>query len=70
MANKVKVGIAHKKGEKRHFESDCSCLPNIGDEIVDPIAGLVIVRRKIWNFDDPDANLVTFDTEASPYPPI
>lgn len=70
MANKTKVAVVHKGKKPHHFESECCCLPDIGDEIVDPVAGLVIVLRKIWNYDDPSADLVTLDTGPSPHPPI
>lgn len=69
MANKTKVAVIHKGKKTHHFESECCCLSEIGDEIVDPVAGRVIVLRKIWN-DDPEDSYVTFITGPSPYPPI
>lgn len=63
MANKPTVKL-NQKGKKPRtvvFE------PLIGDEIIDPVAGLVIVTRRIW---DEVSNDLTIVTEPSPNPPV
>lgn len=63
MANKPTVKINQKGKNPRavFFE------PLIGDEIDDPVAGLVIVTRRIWIEANDELVIVT---EPSPHPPV
>lgn len=63
MANKLTVKIKQKGKQPRTFDYE----PNIGDEINEPVAGLIIVTRKIW--DEVNGELIIV-TEPSPNPPV
>jgi hypothetical protein len=61
MANSAKIK-GYPKGKN---QDDLHYAPQIGDHIVDSVAGKRKIIGKTWNFDDPDANFVEFEFEAS-----
>ncbi|WP_144424907.1 hypothetical protein [Pseudomonas trivialis] len=60
MANSAKI----KSCPKGKNSDDLRHLPNIGDHVVDPVAGKQRIIEKTWDFDNPNANLVEFEFEA------
>nr|WP_314569046.1 hypothetical protein [uncultured Pseudomonas sp.] len=61
MANSAKI----KRCPQGKNPDDLRYAPQIGDHIVDPVAGRQKITGKTWNFDDPNADFIEFDLEPA-----